>query len=62
MWNEEPAQTAQIIAHAVGPSGPNIEYLENLKKGIDDLELGEDPYLNDLLLQVQAICKQTHKE
>lgn len=42
--------TAKIIKSSVGPSGPNIEYLQNLVHSIRDLDnSGTDAYLEDLL-------------
>ena len=47
-----PAQ-AEIIAHAVGPRGPNAEYLFNTLSGLDALGI-EDRELTDLAGLVRA--------
>jgi len=62
---EHPRDTARIIATASGASGPNVEYLRNLVRGVRELNnssnstLGEsdegeaEPYLEDLLDRVE---------
>ena len=50
-----PEEQAQIIAHAVGPSGPNIEYLENTLDHLHELGIA-DPGLEDLRTRVRAVA------
>ncbi|CAD7935088.1 unnamed protein product [Amoebophrya sp. A25] len=42
VWNEPLEETAAIIARAVGPSGKNLEYLENLCSGLSSITFLED--------------------
>ena len=49
----EPDEQAEIISEAVGPSGPNVEYLENTLSQLQALDI-EDPGLADLAARVRA--------
>lgn len=50
-------ETAELIKTRVGPSGPNIEYLQKLAHAVRDLDISGasgDAYLDDLLALVEA--------
>lgn len=47
-------EQAEIISEAVGPSGPNLEYLENTLEHLHELGIA-DPALEDLLARTHAI-------
>ena len=47
-------EQARIIAGAVGPSGPNIEYLENTLAHLNELGIA-DPGLTELAMRVRAV-------
>ncbi|MEM6623808.1 MAG: gamma-glutamylcyclotransferase [Pseudomonadota bacterium] len=47
-------EQAQIIAQAVGPSGPNAEYLENTLAHLKELGI-DDPDLDDMAARVRAL-------
>ena len=49
-----PHKAATVIARAVGPSGPNAEYLSNLAEWLRSLEI-EEPALFDLEARVRAL-------
>ncbi|MEM9140418.1 MAG: gamma-glutamylcyclotransferase [Pseudomonadota bacterium] len=48
-----PEDQAGIIAKAVGPSGPNVEYLENTRAMLSELGIA-DPGLDELAKMVEA--------
>lgn len=47
-------EQARIISEAVGPSGPNAEYLDNTLSHLDEMGI-DDPSLRDLSLRVQRL-------
>ena len=54
VFGESTSETAKIIKKAIGPSGPNIDYLKNLANGIKKLNMGTDEYLEELLQKVEG--------
>lgn len=49
------SQAAALIARAAGPLGSNRAYLEQLARQLVLLDI-QDPYVDALLAQVQAVC------
>ena len=49
----DPEAQARIIAQAVGPSGPNVDYLMNTLAQLRDLGIA-DPGLEDMARRVEA--------
>ena len=50
--NEEISTTAAVIKRAVGPSGPNVVYFDNLVAALKEKNLSVDEYLSELELRV----------
>ncbi|CAE7324389.1 chac2 [Symbiodinium pilosum] len=50
---EDVEATAEVIARAAGPSGPNDEYLFSLVEALKEFDLPEDGYLIKLLAAVK---------
>jgi len=51
-----PSDQAKIIAKAVGPSGPNAEYLLNTLEMLDELGI-DDPALSDMAKEVKGLMR-----
>ncbi|CAD7924328.1 unnamed protein product [Amoebophrya sp. A120] len=55
--DEAVENTASIIALAVGPSGPNIDYLRQLRTAVRVQLETEDPYLEELLAKAEQFTR-----